>query len=459
MNESGLRFDETVPVTTIEAGDPAAESIPESERVVVGEKVTHRLAQRPASYEVLRYVRPAVKRRDTGELLAARAPANVLDRTSADVSLLAGMLVDKFRHHLPLHRQHRRMADAGIRVSRASLTNWAGRAVDLLRPVAAAQTAHVLESRVLAMDETPVKAGVKEPGRMRQGYFWPIYGEDDEIVFPFAPTREHRHVEAFLGEFRGTLASDGYEAYARYAAKRAGVRHAQCWAHARRGFEQARDGEPESAGAALALIGALYASEKTIRARKLKDAAEAGVPARAERSGGGAVLRLVPQPARAARPAAAQSAGEGAELRAGTRGRAVGASVGRRRGDRHEPPGKGAAADPGRAAQLAVRVDGARRRARRRGPGPARDLHAAGGGSVHLPRRRAAAPSGATRRRAPWNSRRGCGGRSSRTTRCAPTSTAAATRPGASRLRQSSIPAGFAAVRGPSRHRPIPDRT
>jgi len=274
VNESGLRFDDTVPVTTVEVRDPAVESIPASERVVVGEKVTHRLAQRPASYEVLRYVRPLVKRRDTGELLAARAPANVLDRTSADVSLLAGMLVDKFRHHLPLHRQHRRMADAGIAVSRASLTNWTGRAIDLLRPVAAAQTAHVLQSRVLAMDETPVKAGVKEPGRMRQGYFWPIYGEDDEIVFPFAPTREHRHVEAFLGEFRGTLSSDGYEAYARYAAKRAGVRHAQCWAHCRRTFEQARDGEPDAVGAALALIGALYANEKAIRARKLRGAAK-----------------------------------------------------------------------------------------------------------------------------------------------------------------------------------------
>ena len=212
VNESGLRFDDTVPVTTIEVKDPAVESIPESERVVVGEKVTHRLAQRPASYEVLRYVRPVVKRRDTGELASARAPANVLERTAADVSLLAGMLVDKFRHHLPLHRQHRRMADAGIALSRASLTNWTGRAIDLLGPVAAAQTAHVLESRVLAMDETPVKAGRAEPGRMRQGYFWPIYGEDDEVVFPFAPTREHRHVEAFLGDFEGVLSSDGYEA-------------------------------------------------------------------------------------------------------------------------------------------------------------------------------------------------------------------------------------------------------
>ena len=164
------------------------ESIPASERVVVGEKVTHRLAQRPGSYGLLRYVRPVVKRRDTGKLLTARVPSNVLDRTSADVSLLAGMLVDKLRHHLPLHRQHRRMADAGVAVSRSSLTNWTERRSTCSFPVAAAQAAHVLERRVLAMDETPVKAGLAEPGRMRQGYFWPIYGEDDEIVFPFAPT-------------------------------------------------------------------------------------------------------------------------------------------------------------------------------------------------------------------------------------------------------------------------------
>ena len=104
VNDSGLRFDESVPVTTIEVEDPAVEAIPESERVLVGENVTCRLAQERASYRVLRYVLPVVKRRDTGELVSARAPGNVLERTTADVSLLAGMLGDKFRHHLPLHR-------------------------------------------------------------------------------------------------------------------------------------------------------------------------------------------------------------------------------------------------------------------------------------------------------------------------------------------------------------------
>jgi hypothetical protein len=43
--------------------------------------------------------------------------------------------------------------------------------------------------KVLTMDETPIKAGRKERaaphrGEMKRGYFWPIYGDRDEIAFP-----------------------------------------------------------------------------------------------------------------------------------------------------------------------------------------------------------------------------------------------------------------------------------
>ena len=198
VNEQGLRFDASVPVETIVVRDPAIEAIPEAEREVVGEKVTHRLAQEPGSYKILRYVRQVVKRRDTGALATPAAPANVLERTVVDVSFLAGMLVDKFRYHLPLYRQHRRLADSGVRVSRGSLTNWAGRAIDLLEPVVAAQAAHILQGAVIAMDETSVKAGRVSPGKMRTGYFWPVYGEAGELVFHYAPSRAHKHVEAFF---------------------------------------------------------------------------------------------------------------------------------------------------------------------------------------------------------------------------------------------------------------------
>ena len=272
-SESGLRFDGTVPVEVIEVVDPAIEAIPESEREVVGEKVTHRLAQEPGSHKVLKYVRQVVKRRDTGELLAPPSPPNVLERTCVDVSFLAGMLVDKFRWHLPLHRQHQRLADCGIQVSRSSTANWAGRAVDLLEPVAAAQAAHILEGSVVAMDETSIKAGRAAPGKMRSAYFWPIYGEEDEIVFHYAPGRAHRHVEEFLGNYRGTLLSDGYAAYDAFA-QRQGIAHAQCWSHCRRNFVDAKESDPAGVAEALSLIGALYAAEKAIRRRRLKGPAK-----------------------------------------------------------------------------------------------------------------------------------------------------------------------------------------
>ena len=101
VSEAGLRFDGTVPVEVIVVTDPAIEAIPEAEREVIGEKVTHRLAQEPGSHKVLKYVRQVVKRRDTGGLATPPAPPNVLEQTCVDVSFLAGMLVDKFRYHLP----------------------------------------------------------------------------------------------------------------------------------------------------------------------------------------------------------------------------------------------------------------------------------------------------------------------------------------------------------------------
>ena len=266
VTDSGLRFGPDVPVETIEVKDPSIEAIPLSEREVIGEKVSYRLAQQPGSYVVLKYVRKVVKRRDTETIVTPPAPANVLERSAADVSFLAGMLVDKFSYHLPLYRQHQRLRDGGIELSRSTLIQWTSRAIDLLAPITAAQSAQVLTSRVLAMDETSIKAGREGKGKMRTGWLWPVYGDHDEVVFHYAPTRAHRHVHTFLGEFCGTLLSDGYEAYAAYAAQRPGkVTHAQCWSHTRRGFERANDSEPEAATEALALIGAMYGHEKPIR--------------------------------------------------------------------------------------------------------------------------------------------------------------------------------------------------
>ena len=272
VTDTGLRFDDSVPVETIVLSSPRLANIPPDEQILITEKVSYRLAQRPGSYVVLKYVRPVIKRKDTGGLITPPAPDNVLDKSIADVSFLAGMLVDKFMYHLPLYRQHQRLCQCGIEIARPTLTNLSSRAIALLEPVFDAQFEHILQSRVLAMDETPIKAGRKAKGRLRQGYLWPIYGEADEIVFTYTPSRAAGHVRDVLGEsFSGTLVSDGYEAYARYTRQNTSVTHAECWAHTRRYFERAKEADPEAAAQALELIGELYRLEARIRDKKLND--------------------------------------------------------------------------------------------------------------------------------------------------------------------------------------------
>ena len=264
VNDSGLRFDASVPVKTIYLS-----AVGEGE--VIGEKITHRLGQRLSSHVVLRYIRPVVKQAD-GSLVTPAAPAAIFDSTLADVSFLAGMLVDKFLYHLPLHRQHQRLFQGGITLSRGTLTHLSQRTIELLTPIYAAQLQHVCRSRVLAMDEVPMKAGRKGPSKMRMGYFWPVYGEDHEVCFHFSPSRAHATVKQVLGnDFTGVLISDGYAAYQRYAEQVKSCTPAACWAHTRRGFEQALSAHPDAANAALDLIRAMYAQETQIRERNLTD--------------------------------------------------------------------------------------------------------------------------------------------------------------------------------------------
>lgn len=274
-DESSLFFDDSrVPVRVIEVPNAEAQGLRPEQYEVVGQKVSHRLAQQPGSYVVLKYVRPVIKRRDTQVLSCPPAPAGVIEGSRADVSLLAGLLIDKMQWHLPLHRQHQRMVQAGIRVSRGWLSEITAQAIGLLEPIYDAQLESIRGSRVKAIDETPIKAGRSAPGKMKACYFWPVYGELDEVCFPFFATRAHASVEAILGlqpRRDAVLLSDGYGAYAAYAEK-TGIAHAQCWAHCRREFFKAQAVEPELAGQALARIGRIYEIEEDIRVRKLAGA-------------------------------------------------------------------------------------------------------------------------------------------------------------------------------------------
>ena len=274
-DDSGLRFNENeVPVKEIKIASPELSGANASEYEIIRYENTYRLAQRQGSYEILKYTRPILKHTPTKTLITTPAPENAFGKSFADVSFVAAMLVDKFTYHLPLYRQHLRLKASYIEVSRTTLTNLVEKASLLLEPIARAVLASILKGTLIAMDETPTKAGRTKKkgakrGQMKQAWYWPLYGERDEVYFHFSPSRGADVVHSLLLGFDGTLLTDGYTAYENYAKKIENLVHALCWSHTRRYYEKALDDEPELANHALDMIGALYSHEEEIRKKQM----------------------------------------------------------------------------------------------------------------------------------------------------------------------------------------------
>jgi hypothetical protein len=129
-----------------------------------------------------------------------RAPGDQAPRHADDP--LPGGAGGRDRREPRRRELHRRAAAdkfAGTSRCTASISGWGRRhpgqprrgsrssrqALALLEPIYAAQLTRSAPSRIKAMDETPIKAGRAGPGKMKGGYFWPVYGERDEICFPF----------------------------------------------------------------------------------------------------------------------------------------------------------------------------------------------------------------------------------------------------------------------------------
>ena len=151
----------------------------------------------------------------------------------------------------------------GARISRQTMVEWIRLAAERLEPIHKVMHQGLLSSGYIQVDETPIRCNDPDlpDGKTTKGWLWALSRPQGDVVFVWRLSREYAELDTLLGNYRGILQSDGYEAYPSYAGTHEGVEWVGCWAHARRKFFEAAAERPRTARSILRLIGRLYRHE------------------------------------------------------------------------------------------------------------------------------------------------------------------------------------------------------
>lgn len=239
----------------------------------IGEDISEVLEYVPASFRVIRHVRPKMACPKCESVVQVEAPSRPIARGAAGPGLLAHVLVAKYADHLPLYRQAQIYAREGVELERSTLADWVGGCFRLLDPLIEALAGYVVKANKLHADDTPVPVLDPGRGRTKTGRLW-TYVRDDRpsgsadppaVLFRYSPDRRGERPRTHLAKFRGILQADAYSGFG-HLYEGGHIVEAACWAHARRAFYELHQAtQSPIAAQALERIGALYAIESQLR--------------------------------------------------------------------------------------------------------------------------------------------------------------------------------------------------
>jgi len=241
----------------------------------LGEDISLMLEYVPASFRVVRHVRPKMSCDACDVIVQAPAPSRPIERSYAGSGLLAHVITSKFADHLPLYRQSEIYAREGVDLDRSTLAKWVGQASSLLEPLLEALRGHVMSASKLHADDTPVPVLAPGNGKTKLGRLW-TYVRDDRpagdstapaVWFAYSPDRKGEHPQQHLRQFRGVLQADAYAGFNKLYEDDS-IQQAPCMAHIRRKFYDLGEAHKSPIAAqALERIAPLYKIEEEIRGR------------------------------------------------------------------------------------------------------------------------------------------------------------------------------------------------
>jgi transposase len=210
--------------------------------------------------------------------VVAPAPLPSIPGTMCGPILMSQLIVDKHLDHLPHYRQSSRiLRQSKVELSRGTINAWVHAAAEHLKPIEAIIKCSLARSRILQIDETPMKYLNPGMGKTSQGYLW-VYRDPESgmILFDWRLGRGGKYLEEMLGKDENgkllweveIIQSDGYPVYLALAKEVDELKLAACLAHIRRKFFDATDESPDFVRPVMEGIQKLYRIEHWFRKNK-----------------------------------------------------------------------------------------------------------------------------------------------------------------------------------------------
>lgn len=190
----------------------------------------------------------------------------IIPKGIAESSLVAQVVVSKYRDYQPLYRQQHIFARADIELPVSTMAGWGWAAGAAL---AALLHQTLLTRSVIHADETTLQIlDTRRGGAAKRGY---VSGEktgDAVVCFECLPGCGSQYPTSFLSGWSGHLLTDDYAAYKAMAKQNPGVFNAGCWSHVRRRFAGLYKANCDPrAGMALKMMSHLFRLENKISHR------------------------------------------------------------------------------------------------------------------------------------------------------------------------------------------------
>lgn len=207
---------------------------------------------------------------DIHNTLPAEERDNPVKGCPFSAEMLAFILVEKYAYHTPKNRIKRKLREMGAVFSKSTFVRYYGLAASSLRDMLGDTLRRsITEGNYLMIDETCELVGVIDPEtgmpEYRKRYLWAFYNPMAATVMYLYEkgSRARKVVTDMLEGFRGTISTDGYEAYRIFDTdSHPHVLHCGCWAHVRRKVLEALGVATDICNELLESIQELFVNEK-----------------------------------------------------------------------------------------------------------------------------------------------------------------------------------------------------